>query len=261
MSAELLLRADRALAGAVVHLARAAGGGAQDEDGLVLFAGLHNYPGPYCNGLIRLDRQQAPEVVIERGRGFFSPRRRGFVVWARGGADDDLTARCRAAGLHERPPAIGMPLVIRESPLEPGEAAEHVSTEITTETAAEDYLSILGDAYGMADAPAALRRAIFFTPAAVLHPAAVGLLLHADGRAAAGAMAVLTDDVACVLWVATSQWARGRGLGTASMRAITEAAFGRGATLIVAQSSQMGLPHWTRLGFSEVGHYHRFLAR
>lgn len=261
MTADLLLRADRALAAAVTHLARSAGGDAAERGGTVLFAGAHNYPGPYCNGLLRLDRRQTADSAIKDARAFFAPRRRGFVVWARTSADDDLTALCRGAGFHERPPAVGMPLVVRERPLEPAGPTEPAITEIENVTAAEAYLSIVSDAYGMAGASVELQRAIFFTPTAVLDPAGVGLLLHAEGRPAAGAMALLHDTLACVLWVATSPWARGRGLGPAAMRAITDAAFHRGSTLVVAQSSQMGLPHWTRLGFSQVGHYHRFLAR
>jgi hypothetical protein len=228
---------------------------------MVAFAGTHNYPGPYCNGLVRLDRTGSAAWVLERGREFFRPRRRGFVIWTRTGADDDLAGLCRASGFHERPPREGMPIVARTNRLAHDAVSDVARTEIDSPEAANDYLAIVADAYGMSEAPVELQQAIFFTPAAVLAPTAVGLLLQAEGRPATGAMAILADGVACVLWVATSHWARGRGLGRAGMWAITEAAFSRGATLVVAQSSQMGLPHWTGLGFDLIGHYHRFLAR
>jgi len=255
-----LALADRALADAAVHLAsRAPGGATEEREGLVLFAGAHRYPGPYCNGMVRLDRAMAAPEAIALAQAFFTPRRRGFVVWARSGVDDDLVRCSRERGWFERPPAQGMPLMVCDANPEGGHDERALET-ITTPEQADHYLGVVADAYGMSQAPPPLLQALFFTPGAVLADGAIAVLLEDGGRPAAGAMAVIRDQLACVLWAATSPWARGRGLGPTCMRAITRAAFDRGAGLVVAQSSQIGLAHWTRLGFELIGTYRRFLA-
>jgi hypothetical protein len=260
MTGGRLARADRALADAALHLTRHADGGTTEErDDLVLFAGAHAYPGPYCNGAVRLDPSLAAEDAVGRARAFFAPRRRSFILWARDGPDEDLIALARARGWFERPPAEGMPLLLRDA-----DVAEHpddpVPQPIGSAERAARYLEVVADAYGQAEAPESLQEAIFFSAEAALADEAVALLLDLEGRPAAGAMAVVHDEVACVLWVATANWARGHGLGPVCMRAVTRAAFARGATLVVAQSSQQGLPHWLELGFEHAGDYRRFLV-
>jgi len=252
--------ADRALVNAVVHLAVHAGGDSQQRDGLVLFAGGHPYPGAFCNGMVRLDRTMPAEEAIARATTFFAPKHRGFVVWTRSEADDDLADYAQSHGWFERPPEAGMPLVVRDRDIENG-GGQRVPEAITTTSQAERYLAVVAAAYGMEGAPPSLLQAIFFTPRSALADGAIAVLLEHEGREAAGAMAVIGDGVACALWAATAPWARGGGLGPVCMRAVTHAAFASGARLVFAQSSQMGLPHWRRLGFERIGTYRRFLAR
>jgi ribosomal protein S18 acetylase RimI-like enzyme len=73
-------------------------------------------------------------------------------------------------------------------------------------------------------------------------------------------MAIVTDDVAGLYWVATAPWARGRGLGAACARHATAAGFDLGALLACLQASQQGAGMWRSLGFAEVTRYRRYLA-
>jgi hypothetical protein len=261
MSAELLDTADRGLADTVVHLARHAHGGATEErDGLVLFAGAHNYPGAYCNGILRLDRATQPETAVARARAFFVPLRRNFTVWTRVDADQDLIELCQASGWDERPPSEGMPIIVLRSAPGAGPEGTPEATEIVTRDDADAYVTIVADAYGMADAPVSLQRAIFFSPESVLAEDAIGMLVRSEGRPAAGTMVVRRRGVACHMWTGTATWARGRGAGPASARATVNAAFAAGDRLVVAQSSQMGLRHWLAMGYEVIGSYRRFMA-
>jgi ribosomal protein S18 acetylase RimI-like enzyme len=251
--------ADRALADAALHIASHSGAGAaQDQGGLVLFAGSHPYPGPYGNGMVRLRRSLAAEHAIARAQEFFAPRHRGFIVWTRTDADHDLIESCRARGWYERPPADGMPLIacVRDVG---GEIDERI-VWARTPAHAREYLSVLAEAYEIPDAPQPMLEAIFLSPAALLAPQAIVALLCHEGRPAAGATVLLGHGVACLMWTATAPWARGNGFGPTCLRAVTHAAFERGARLAVGQSSQMGLRHWTALGFEVVSTYRRFLA-
>jgi GNAT superfamily N-acetyltransferase len=259
MPDERLSLAHRGLANALVHLAAHAPGGVSEEaDGILLFAGEHLYPGAYCNGLLRFDG--AAEHALARAHEFFGGRRRGFVVWTRGGVDDELEQCCRRAGWTERPPLEGMPILAREGALEAKEGDAVRTARIATEDDARSYLSLVASAYGLGDAPFEVQRATLFAPAAATAPGAIGVLARRGDAPAAGGMVVLRDGVACVLWIATAPDARGQGLGGAVLRALVEAVRDEGASFVCMQSSQQGLPLWTAMGFERIGHYRRFLA-
>jgi hypothetical protein len=260
MSDERLALGDRCLADTGAYLARHAegGGGTEEIDGVRLFAGGHPYPGPFCNGVVRLDPATGMDTLLERSREFFAPRRRGYIVWARDD-DTDIIEHCRAAGWHERPPVEGMPIIFLDRPLPPRES-DHQVRRVSTEADAETYLRVLAESYGMQDAPAAILHAVFCSPAAVLGEGAAAVLIDIDGATAACGLSVTLGDLACVMWTATSPWARGRGLGPVCLTATTNACFEAGARYIYGQSSQMGVPQWRKLGYDVIGSYHRFLA-
>lgn len=261
---EVLGLADRCLANTVAHFARHAhGGGVEDHDGLVLFAGSHPYPGPYCNGAIRLDREVGVDDLLARSREFFAPRRRGFILWARADTDHDLIERCRAEGWHERPPVEGMPIIrlAREDLRVPADRPVGPGIErIRTEADAEAYLQLLAAAYDVGQVPRNILESIFCTPAAILAPETFAVLSRVGGRAVAASMVVTVDNTSCSLYTATAPDVRRSGLGGALMLAKFKAVFESGVDVIYAQSSQMGLRRWLQIGFEEIGHYHRFLA-
>src|SRR6266480_7064350 len=88
---ELTEASDRSLAEFLAHVARTSSGGAvRQDDGMLLFAGGHNYPGAYTNGVMRLSADVAPARLLARADDFFGPLRRGYVVWVRDHADGDL---------------------------------------------------------------------------------------------------------------------------------------------------------------------------
>ena len=260
MTGDLRALADRCLADTVAYLAAHAEGGATEErDGLRLFAGGHPYPGPFCNGVVRLDAATDVATLLERARAFFAPRRRGYIIWARHEGDADVVEYCRGVGWHERPPLDGMPIIFRDRPL--ASASDGLPARVVeTEADADAYLGILAESYGMGDAPPEILRAVFCSPAAVLGDDATAVLVEVDGRPAACGMAVHVGDLGCVMWTATSPWARGRGLGPICLTAVTNAVFEQGARAVFGQSSQMGVPRWRKLGFDVIGAYHRFLA-
>jgi GNAT superfamily N-acetyltransferase len=257
---EPLAAADRNLADCFRHLmAHADRGEYVERDGIAMFAGAHNYPGPYCNGLMRLDSAISAEQTLARGREFFRGRRRGYAVWIRPAGDEELDAAARAAGYQQRPPVEGNALTMIDHTTGPPRRPE-ILEPIATQAQAEEYLEVIADAYGMAGAPRSLLEAVFFAPAAVLPDNVGSVIARVDGQAVAGATAIMSGDVIGILWVATRPALRGNGYGPECMRHIVDWGFERGARLAFAQSSQMGTPRWLKLGFEVAGYYRRHIA-
>jgi ribosomal protein S18 acetylase RimI-like enzyme len=73
-------------------------------------------------------------------------------------------------------------------------------------------------------------------------------------------MTVVSYGVALVGFVGTRVTARGRGLGEAVTRAVTNTGFDMGARLASLQASPEGDAIYRRLGYVEVSRYREYLA-
>jgi GNAT superfamily N-acetyltransferase len=265
--ADVIARGDRNLCSYLRHLARNAPDGSYaDVDGVLMFAGGHPYPGTYTNGVIRASNDDQPEVpprdVLAAASEFFRPLRRGFAVWIRGHADDDLEKACQAEGMFQRPPIEGNPAIA--SPGRVLGVPDLVGVEIRTVDSAETraaYLRVVLTGYGVEGLPPELAERVIFSTASIDDPRVVAYLAYVDGDPAAGCMAFVEDGTAGMQWAATLPAARGHGLGKAVFRATNDAAVALGATLLTGQASQMGLPLWRSLGFDVVTYYRRYLAK
>src|SRR5450755_5099140 len=135
---DLLVLADRTLAEYLRYLARY-GGAVLEQDGLLLFAGVHRQPNPYRNGALRLDAMLSADVVLRRAERFFSARRSGYALWARQHGDADLEASATAAGLRE---LERLPELVLEKlpPYLPPPAGVEIR-RVLDSRAADDYLS------------------------------------------------------------------------------------------------------------------------
>jgi predicted GNAT family acetyltransferase len=63
-----------------------------------------------------------------------------------------------------------------------------------------------------------------------------------------------------VYWVGAVPEARGRGAAGAVTRAVTNAAFERGATVVTLEASALGEPVYLKMGYREVCRYLRMLS-
>jgi GNAT superfamily N-acetyltransferase len=249
--------------GYLAHVARHAPGGAVDgSDGVVLVAGGHEFPHPFTNCVVRVDATVPARLVLERAERFFAPLQRGYAIWIRGHADDDLEDAVRQRGLWMRPPLEGMPGIhlgqrIVERPPAPG--VEIVPA--TTPAQQADYLVVMAGSYGLAGIPVDLAERIFVTGRSLVHPDMVAFVAYVDGEAVGCMSGFVTGDVAGAYAGATLPPARGRGVGRALMVVVTDALFDRGVEGIVGQSSAMGTPIWESQGYREFTRYRRYLAK
>ncbi len=258
-------RGDLNLVAYLQHLAATAPGGSYDDsDGVLTFAGGHAYPGTYTNGVIRIRNDVDPETVMARARDFFRPLKRGFAVWIRDHADTDLEALAQAAQLFQRPPLEGNPgIAYWGPPIAPPPIPDNATIRRVDDAASRRaYLEVVVAGYGIEGMPFELAERVVFSTASVDDPRVSAFVAYIDDVALSGTMSFAQGDTAGLQWAATLPAARGSGLGKATFVAANNAAItDHGATLVVGQASQMGVPLWVSLGYEVVTRYRRYLAK
>jgi hypothetical protein len=268
---ELLVLADLTLAEYLRYLARY-GGAVEERDGLLLFAGAHRQPNPYRNGALRLDNQLAGSQVLARAGRFFGPRRRSYALWAREHGDAALEQVATEAGYREleRIPE----LVLEDLPLylPPPHGVE--LRRATDAQGREDYLALVADAWGMGSMPREVAASVFFDPDSLTESGVAAFVAYYDGMPLSAAMTHVSHGVALGCQAATIRRPRKgqklprpgrpgetRGLAESCLWAALELSFGElGARISLCQTSVLGAPVWTALGYRPFTAYARFVV-
>jgi ribosomal protein S18 acetylase RimI-like enzyme len=222
-----------------------------EENGLLLFAGSTSYPGAYRNCAVRLERGLAAEDAVRRARDFFGARGRGFTLWVRSGRDDDLDSLAESSGMQR---VADGPCMLVDAPLSLRNPPPAVRTErFTQESHVRDAIVINAEAYALLGLAPEETHATFPEPARLLSDRVVGFVAYrADGPVAA-ALTLLHGQSAGVYWVGTAVRAQRIGLGGLCTTLATNAAFERGARVVMLQASPFGAPLYARLGYTTYG--------
>jgi GNAT superfamily N-acetyltransferase len=109
-----------------------------------------------------------------------------------------------------------------------------------------DFGELNDRAYGYSDAP--FTRAFGDEP-----PAPHTYIAEVDGEPAACVGAVDAEGDCCIVWVATAEQARGRGLASGLMTQALLDARERGCQTSSLQATAMGEPVYARLGYRRLG--------
>ena len=200
MDAEIVDRAQKALAAVLKETARRRGGMIREEDGLLLVAANHPCP-VLVNSALRTGSMDATEV-LQRARAFFGKLNRGWETWIREGADADLQQAAETMGLCAAPELIGMVL---DSRPDFGDVPGGVEFCWVGDTpGVRDFVSVATDGFreeapGLPD----LIRAIFSERASLVASDTAAFVVRYRGEPAATALAMVKEDVAWIGWVAT----------------------------------------------------------
>lgn len=268
---ELLGLADLTLAAYLRYLA-SYGGATHEQDGVLLFAGAHRQPNPYRNGLLRLDARLGPDDALALARRFFGERRSGFALWAREHGDDDLEAAAVGAQLREleRIPELVLDALPDYVPPPEGVEIRRASDPETR----EDYLTIVAEAWGMADMPREVAARVFFDPDSLDEPNVAAFVAYFDDRPLSAAMTYVSHEVALGCQAATIRRPkrgqrlpppppRGerRGLAESCLWEALALSFeSLGARISLCQTSNLGAPVWLGLGYRPFTSYARYLV-
>jgi GNAT superfamily N-acetyltransferase len=227
-------------------MGEAPGGDAVYNEGELLFAGRS--PLPFLNGALRSRREASGAELLERARGFFFARGRGFVTFCWPG-DPALEQAAREAGMFavmERYPEMACRR--RITPVDAN--VQHVTNAADAAT----YWSICDAAYPSIGFPEHLFSEAF-TPDELLDRRVWACLGFDEGRAVACASVWTAGGVGFLGWVAALPESRGKGLAAACAVAATNQALKDGSEVVSLQASPMGEDIYRRLGFEEIFAY------
>jgi len=226
-------------------------GAVEESGGVLLCASGTDFPFVF-NAAVRTDPSVAPTEVLARADAFFGELQRGYTL-ATGPWDEDLAAQAEAAGLWAFGTAPEMVCRQRLAEVDPPAGIE--LRQATDEAAIADFVSVNSAAYGSLGMPAEAMPAAIDRFDRLLEPH-IGTVVAYDGdQPVAAAQALLSHGIAGVFWVGTTEAARGRGLGEAVCRWVTNWAFDHGAAAQSLEASTMGEPIYARMGYEELYRY------
>jgi hypothetical protein len=191
----------------------------------------------------------------DRVDGFFAEHGRTACVFARVGADDELTEVLETRGFRE----YGLtPEMVCDRELSVPSPAPEVSLRLARDASdVSDYARVASKAFvdvGMLEEPL---RALLDNPDALLTPEVAVAVAELRGEVVAGAMSVLVGDAphGYVGWVACLSEARGYGLGDLVTRLVTNEALQRGAAIVSLEASRFGENIYRRMGYRDLYNY------
>jgi ribosomal protein S18 acetylase RimI-like enzyme len=230
-----------------------------DRAGIVAMSGTPDFP--TSRSAIRSTLESSAAEWADALTTFFDARGKSGCVFARVGADDDLNDELSAREFREW--AL-TPEMVCDHRLDDREPPAGVSVRwATTPEDVSAYADIAGKAFVHLSVPENITRDAVDNPAVMLGSDCVIALADLDGVPVAGALVVLFgagDPGAYVSWVACLDAGRGRGLGDIVTRAVTNAAFDRGSSLVTLEASPFGKSTYARMGYEEIYNY-RILIR
>jgi ribosomal protein S18 acetylase RimI-like enzyme len=234
--------------------------GAEIEVGSGWVFGAGRSPHPVIsNAAFRVDDELDPSELLERAQAFFAPRERGFAVWARDGAaeDLDLIEAAEAVGLKQ---VYAMPEMVLDRRAEAHPAPPGVQLRrVVSASDAADYWRVATGAYASIGFPPEIF-AFYENHDGLTAGNAATFIANLDGRPAGIAMTIVSHGVAGIYWVGTSDDARGRGLGWTVTATAVNAGFDMGAEIASLQASPMGESLYLRMGFETIFSYQLLMS-
>lgn len=224
-----------------------------EAEGVLLAAGGSDFP-VLCNAAARLDDRVPAAEVLDRADAWFGELGRGYTVMTRDlPVDADLAAEAERRGLLA---VVTPPEMICRQRLPERELPTGVELRwVRDEAGIAEFVAVTAGAYASLGMPPEVVPAMIEPGPLVLEPHIHTVVAHLDGEPVAAAQTLLSHGIAGVYWVGTLEAARGKGLGEAVTRAVTNRAFDRGALANSLQASPMGEPLYPRMGYETIYRY------
>ena len=235
-------------------------GRVEEHEGVVLVAAGTTLPFLF-NAAGRVDDDADAGSVITAADDFFGRLGRGYSVMVRDTPEDaDLGAACEAAGLKPFGDA-GSPEMVCRTRLADAEPPMGVELRwVTSPQEVADFTAVNSAAYATYGMPTNSLADTITNPSRFLaSPHLRSVVAYIDGEPVAAAQTLLSHGIAGVYWVGTLEPARGKGLGEAVTRAVTNLAFDLGAACNTLQASVMGAPIYLRMGYETIYHHRAYV--
>ena len=170
-----------------------------------------------------------------------------------GPGDDDLHAHAEGEGLWA---FGGSPEMVCRQRLADVERTDGiVLRRATDEAGIGDFVRVGSAAYPSLGMPETAMSEAIDRFDRVLEPHIAVVVAYDGDEPVAAAQTLLSHGIAGVYWVGTLEAARGRGLGEAVCRWVTNWAFDQGAAAQTLQASTMGESIYLRMGYETIYRY------
>lgn len=228
-----------------------------EHDGVLLVATGSAFP-VLCNGVFRIDDRVPATTVLDMADQWFAELGRGYTLSPRAlDVDADLVDAAVERGLHElhTSPEMVCRARLDDRDVPPGVELRWVETERDV----DDFIEVNTEAYATLGMPTDVMPAVI-TPSRLCDvPHLHTVVAYVEDRPVAAAQTLLSHGIAGVYWVGTVESGRGRGVGEAVTRAVTNRAFDLGAAANTLQASPMGRPIYERMGYEMIYDYRTFV--
>jgi ribosomal protein S18 acetylase RimI-like enzyme len=218
-----------------------------DADGVLVVVGETDWPSSRVG--VRWADDLGAAGWADAADGFLRRHGEFGCIFARDGADDELSEVLIERGYTQYGTS---PEMVRTERL-PGAPAPAGTTVRIADAPAQvrGYAAVTARAFahlGFLEEPT---RRLLDQPAHLLADDVVLVVAERGDAVVGGAMVVFPDssDAGYVAWVSCADEARGEGLGDAVTRAVTNAAFDRGARLVTLEASRFGAGTYRRMGY------------
>ncbi len=189
--------------------------------------------------------------MLARADEFFGDR--GYTLVTHPDHDEDLPAHAEAEGLW----AFGSSpeMVCRQRLTDVERTDGIVLRRATDEAGIADFVAVGSAAYPSLGMPDTAMGEAIDRFDRVLEPHIAVVVAYDHDEPVAAAQALLSHGIAGVYWVGTLEAARGKGLGEAVCRWVTNWAFDQGAAAQTLQASTMGESIYDRMGYETIYRY------
>lgn len=229
-----------------------------ESDGLICAAGTTDFPFGFSNDLIRVDASVDPDLVIGKGLSFFKGLGRSFTLMINGKQDADLEDAAIRTGLilYE-----DSPWMILNNKIDTIEERTDIRIEQARNRGDIDRIrTINSQAYESLGLPSEQTDALYGMPDRILSPEAMHFIAYLGGIPVATVMILFTRNVACISMVGTVASARGQGVATHMVKAISNRCFDEGIRLVHLQASAMGRSIYEKMGYQTFDRWKLYCA-
>jgi ribosomal protein S18 acetylase RimI-like enzyme len=222
-----------------------------DADGVLATAGATDHPAARGGILTR------PGASPRPAHDFLMARGNTAIIYPQIDRDEAATAELLELGYQEyaQTPEMVCEAVLPDTPPPDGVTVRLA----TTLEDAGTYADVAAAAFADLLIPEHETRRSLSKPEALIAPDVIVALGVVDGRVLSGAMVLLRGGHGYVAWVSTLAEGRGRGLGDAVTRRVTNEAFARGAGIVSLEASHFGEAIYARMGYRELYRYRMML--
>ncbi len=217
-----------------------------DAGGVFAAAGATDFPSSRSAVLHDLG---GPVEAAIAGHEFLIAHGNTALIYAQVGGDDAVTAELTELGYVEYSQT---PEMVCVAPLPAGDVTVRLSESLDD---AREYAQVAATAFTELAIPEEETLHHLAKLDVLLKPDVVVALAEVDGRVMAGALVLLVGGHGYVGWVSTLSEGRGRGLGDAVTRRVTNEAFERGAATVTLEASPFGEAIYRRMGYRELYRY------